>query len=533
MAARGVALEAVGIAGIMPVDHAFILDADADIGAVVDHIRHMRLPLPDPPRGEFPYREWRRSGGGRVPNILAYLGASGHDVAILGTVGADLAGGYVVDDLKRVFQVDVGRVQVREGTYTRTVCILYRGSMSHSRQEHVTAPRTPKFGKTLLRDVPQARVLIVGRANRSILDYVKNLDASDGPRVCVHLNELPWRKDEAAMTMELLKQAHIVVARRSAMQALRGSHGLDDASGPIWPFSQGPGPRREVVVEYEGPNQLRAEGEGGRTLSAAVQRGIRVEDPTGDMDCFHGALLSFCLREGFNLADKAFAEAAISYANQMAAASATGIGARHFPQLDYQHVALSTHKAAYLRRKTPSVFISYAWDGASHRRRVSALAGRLTRAGIHVSVDVWDVDAGTHLRRFMDEGIEGSDWVLVICTPKYLERAERVGLASSGRLGHAIGSRTVVNTGVAYEMRAILERMDHQRWSKVVPVLFQGTWETAVPSPLRQFAGYDAGGPGKATHAYRELASVLARPKDAELPDLYLPWGPQHLSPIA
>lgn len=69
----------------------------------------------------------------------------------------------------------------------------------------------------------------------------------------------------------------------------------------------------------------------------------------------------------------------------------------------------------------PVVFISYSWDSPEHKVWVAKFADDLTSKGIYVLFDYY-LDSGTTLPMFMEYGIERSDKVLIIGTPKYKEK---------------------------------------------------------------------------------------------------------------
>lgn len=71
----------------------------------------------------------------------------------------------------------------------------------------------------------------------------------------------------------------------------------------------------------------------------------------------------------------------------------------------------------------PKVFISYSHDSPEHKQWVSELAARLRNNGIDAILDQWDLGLGDDITRFMERGIIHADRVLVICTDKYVEKA--------------------------------------------------------------------------------------------------------------
>lgn len=74
------------------------------------------------------------------------------------------------------------------------------------------------------------------------------------------------------------------------------------------------------------------------------------------------------------------------------------------------------------------VFISYAWESEEHREWVKALANRLLSDGIDAVLDQYDLEPGDRLPQFMEQSVRSSDYVLIVCTPTYKQKAdERIG----------------------------------------------------------------------------------------------------------
>lgn len=89
--------------------------------------------------------------------------------------------------------------------------------------------------------------------------------------------------------------------------------------------------------------------------------------------------------------------------------------------------------------ENPKVFISYSHDSPEHKQWVSELAARLRRNGIDAILDQWDLGLGDDVTRFMERGIVDADRVLVICTDKYVIKAN----ADEGGVGY---ERMIVNS---------------------------------------------------------------------------------------
>lgn len=81
---------------------------------------------------------------------------------------------------------------------------------------------------------------------------------------------------------------------------------------------------------------------------------------------------------------------------------------------------------------TPRVFISYSWDSEAHSAWVLQLATRLRGDGIDVVLDRWDTELGRDLSLFMERAGDTTYRVLVICTDRYVQKAN----AAEGGVGY-------------------------------------------------------------------------------------------------
>lgn len=127
-----------------------------------------------------------------------------------------------------------------------------------------------------------------------------------------------------------------------------------------------------------------------------------------------------------------------------------------------------------MKQKTGSqVFIAYSWDSASHKEKVKRLVQSLRSSGIDVVYD-GDLQFGERLQHFCETSISKSDIVLFICTPNYKYRADnRV-------------------SGVGYENEIITSELyETCNEKKFIPILFVGTWETALPIWAKGKLGID------------------------------------------
>lgn len=79
----------------------------------------------------------------------------------------------------------------------------------------------------------------------------------------------------------------------------------------------------------------------------------------------------------------------------------------------------------------PVVFVSYSHDSQEHKRWVLDLATRLRSSGIDAILDQWDLGPGGDLPHFMEQSIARSARILMICTERYVKKAN-AGLGGVG-----------------------------------------------------------------------------------------------------
>ena len=115
----------------------------------------------------------------------------------------------------------------------------------------------------------------------------------------------------------------------------------------------------------------------------------------------------------------------------------------------------------------PKVFISYSHDSPEHKQWVSELAAQLRRNGIDAILDQWDLGLGDDVTRFMERGIVDADRVLVICTDKYVSKAN----ADEGGVGY---ERMIVNS----------ELVQNLGTDKFIPIIRQASGKEKTPTFL-------------------------------------------------
>lgn len=71
----------------------------------------------------------------------------------------------------------------------------------------------------------------------------------------------------------------------------------------------------------------------------------------------------------------------------------------------------------------PRTFISYSHDSSTHKAWVARLANNLAANGVDVSLDQWDLGPSADAATYMERAVRDSDWVVVVCTDAYVEKA--------------------------------------------------------------------------------------------------------------
>ncbi|WLG51617.1 toll/interleukin-1 receptor domain-containing protein [Pseudomonas sp. FP1742] len=139
----------------------------------------------------------------------------------------------------------------------------------------------------------------------------------------------------------------------------------------------------------------------------------------------------------------------------------------------------------------PKVFISYSHDSQEHKQWVLEFATRLRNSGVDAILDQWELQPGDDLPHFMEQNLASSDRVLMICTERY------VGKANSG------------SGGVGYEkMIVTADLMRTIDSNKVIPLIRQaGTHET--PTFLKSKLFIDFSSDDQTEFSFDELIRTL------------------------
>jgi len=140
----------------------------------------------------------------------------------------------------------------------------------------------------------------------------------------------------------------------------------------------------------------------------------------------------------------------------------------------------------------PKAFLSYSWDSPEHRFWVQHLASRLRKDGVETILDLWHLQPGRDKFVFMERAIIDADFVLIICSTEYAEKANR-------RDG-----------GVGYEAAIITPNLAGKvKQTKFIPVLRDGDWDQALPHWLKSRIGFDLRGAKYDEAQYRRLLGHL------------------------
>lgn len=139
----------------------------------------------------------------------------------------------------------------------------------------------------------------------------------------------------------------------------------------------------------------------------------------------------------------------------------------------------------------PKAFVSYSHDSQDHKKWVFDLATRLRNNGVDAILDQWALKPGDDLPSFMERGLVTADRVLMICSDKYVEKA------NSGAGG--VGYEKMIITA------DLLKTIDS---NKVIPLIRQSGSHN-VPTFLRSKLFLDFSRPDQFEFSFDELIRTL------------------------
>jgi predicted transcriptional regulator len=139
----------------------------------------------------------------------------------------------------------------------------------------------------------------------------------------------------------------------------------------------------------------------------------------------------------------------------------------------------------------PKVFVSYSHDSPQHKSWVLDLATRLRSSGVDAVIDQWDLRPGDDLAHFMETQLTAADRVLMVCTEKYVQKAN----AGVGGVGY---EKMIVTA-------ALLARIDS---NKVIPLIRQAAG-ASLPTFLQTKLYLDFSRPDQFEFSFDELVRTL------------------------
>ncbi|MHB1421070.1 MAG: toll/interleukin-1 receptor domain-containing protein [Bacillota bacterium] len=118
--------------------------------------------------------------------------------------------------------------------------------------------------------------------------------------------------------------------------------------------------------------------------------------------------------------------------------------------------------------KIPTAFISYSWDSTEHKEWVINLANLLRDNGIDATADVFETQKGTtNLYTMMVKNIKDNDYVIIVLTPNYADKAN------------------ALQGGVGFET-AMLIPLVQENLHKIIPIVrCNGNTSRAIPFYLK------------------------------------------------
>jgi len=151
----------------------------------------------------------------------------------------------------------------------------------------------------------------------------------------------------------------------------------------------------------------------------------------------------------------------------------------------------------------PRLFISYSHDSAAHKAFVLQLANQLRADGLDCQLDQYvNGSPPEGWQRWMETQIEQADFVLLVCTPTYLQRYR----------GQATQSGRGVNFEGVVISQTLYDAFYHN--TKFIPVLAADGSFNDVPLPLKAFSVY------RLMVEYEDLYRVLTGQPRVAVPEV-------------
>lgn len=148
------------------------------------------------------------------------------------------------------------------------------------------------------------------------------------------------------------------------------------------------------------------------------------------------------------------------------------------------------------------VFISYSHDSDEHREQVLALSDRLRTDGIDCDIDRYNPAPEQGWPRWMMQGIQQADYVLLVCTKTYRKRLELEEEQGKG-------------LGVKWEGSLIFNILYRNETfnTKFIPLVFDAENKAHIPDILFGYDYHDLSQPRGYDNLYRHIRGTLGAEK--------------------
>lgn len=158
--------------------------------------------------------------------------------------------------------------------------------------------------------------------------------------------------------------------------------------------------------------------------------------------------------------------------------------------------------------KNLKVFISYSHDSKEHQDRVLQLSNKLRSEGIDCALDQYEDSPPEGWPKRMDRNVKKSDFVLVVCTKTYYDRA--MGEDENGM-------------GIKWESTLIYQQLYNAgaNNTKFIPIIFSDGKFEHIPEPLQGATFYNVEKPEEYDKLYWRLRGIkTAKPELGKLREL-------------
>ena len=150
----------------------------------------------------------------------------------------------------------------------------------------------------------------------------------------------------------------------------------------------------------------------------------------------------------------------------------------------------------------PKVFVSYSQDSVEFADKVLNLSNKLRREGINAILDQYEESPAEGWPRWMENNIESADYVLIIGSNGYLDKA-------TGKVSIGVGR------GVKWESNIIYQKlyMSDSLNTKFIPVVFDNNDLSFIPTPLQGSTYYNVSTNEGFDRLYWRLRGVTIKEK--------------------